>query len=96
MSTLLLSSKASLPKLVVDDFEEGWDCGVAWANERAAYRSLRLVQQLHVHHCRDLSLLVASLGCKAIDLFGQETGISKHRVDGLIEGAVAILHENGV
>lgn len=96
MSTVHSSSKASRPTLVIDDFEEGWDCGVAWANERAAYRSLRLVQQLHIHRCRDLSLLVASLGCKAVDLFGRETGISKRRLEGFIEGAVAILHEDGV
>jgi hypothetical protein len=89
-------SDAPLSNLVVDDFEEGWDCGVDWANEHAVYRSLRLVQQLRARHCSDLTMLTETLGCNAIDLFGQTSGISERRVEGFIDGAVAILHEGGL
>jgi hypothetical protein len=83
-------------RVVVDEFEDGWDLGVDWANERAAYRNLRLVQQLRSHRCSDLSILVSTLGCTPSDLFGDTKSVSERHVRGFIEGAVAILHEGGM
>jgi hypothetical protein len=96
MTNVQAFSDMSRTPLVVDDFEEGWDCGVDWANERAEYRNLRLVQQLHVRRCRDLAVLTETIGCTAADLFGRECEISERRVSGFIDGAVAILHEGGL
>lgn len=96
MSNLQSSSEMSRPNVVADEFEEGWDCGVDWANERAEYRSLRLVKQLHSQRCSQLDVLIDTLGCKPVDLFGPDAAISERRVEGFIDGAVAILHEGRV
>ena len=96
MSDVQIRSKSAPATITSDTFEDGWDKGVDWANERAAYPELWIVQQLYARRCDNLEALVGALGCPATALFGDDTGITARHVEGFIDGAVAILREGGM
>lgn len=82
--------------VIIDPFEDGWDCGVDWANVRATDAELAAVKQLHMRGCADLKLLLETLSCDADHLFILTPAVTARHLEGFMDGAVAVYLAGGV
>jgi hypothetical protein len=86
----------ALASVAVDPFEDGWDCGVDWANVRATDVDLLAVQQLNSRRCFDIKALLETLNCEADDLFILTRTVTVRHVEGFLAGAAAVYSKGAV
>jgi hypothetical protein len=89
------SAVVSQAPIAIDPVEDGWDCGVDWANLRANDAQLALMRRLHATRCFDLDILIRQLNCEADDLFILTKTVTERHVEGFIDGAVAVYVHGG-
>lgn len=90
------AATASHAPIIIDPFEDGWDCGVDWASLRATDAELVVARQLQTSRCFDLKLLLEKLSCDADELFILTPAVTERHVEGFLDGAAAVFLKGGI
>ena len=80
----------------IDPYEDGWDCGVNWANLRATDAELYVARQLRRSRNFDLGVLLQTLSCESDELFNLTPAVTARHVKGFLDGAVAVFGNGGL